>query len=98
MVTNENLKKKKIRKSIKKQLMMKIVGAFLAVLLVILVCVDMVATKILTDNSTESMKTITDEVSKIVSKEAENCLEVADFLSENIYIKDVNSTIEEKKR
>lgn len=97
MVTNENLKKKKIRKSIKKQLMMKIVGAFLVVLLVILVSVNMVATKILTHNSTESMKTITDEVSKIVSKEAENCLEVADFLSENIYIKDVNSTIEEKK-
>ncbi|GAA0127012.1 methyl-accepting chemotaxis protein [Clostridium sp. CTA-19] len=84
------------RRSIKTQMITKIVGAFLCVLIAILISVTILASRILVDNSKQTLKNIVNQTSHLVYKYAEDCLEITEILSDNTSIKDANISNEKK--
>ncbi|MGL4731434.1 MAG: methyl-accepting chemotaxis protein [Clostridium sp.] len=86
------------RRSIKTQMTYKIVGVFSIIVAAILIVVNISASKIITKNSKDNMLLLTDQIASLVSKEAEDCLEIAEVLGETSTIKDTKVPGAEKAK
>lgn len=90
------IRRKLSSRSIKIQMTSEIILAFLAVLLAVIIMVNVVAVRILGENTKNTMVSMTTQVSQTIGKNNEKNIQLVSLLSNTYFVKDKNIDVNKK--